>query len=613
MKYIYIKVFFVYCSLCLINVSTTLFAQSNSQEQMALQFFQEQSYEKAEMIFSELYDKNPNDFYYSYYLQCLIAMQQYKSAEKLVRKQIKLKPNIFQYQVDYGYLFEIQGEKSKSKKHYDAIIASITSNSTLINDLAKSFMSKSLISSAIATYLHGRTLSQLPQMYAMELASLYESSNQYEKAAQEYLQLLQYPNNLSDVESALLLWWLNDEDGQKRNILRTQLLKVLNKYPDNKDYNELMIWYSTQEKDFSMAMKQSKALDKRYTLLGTPVFNVANLALQNKDYITAIDGFQYLINLGKATPYTQEATIALFEVRLLQLYQQQTIDNTNAKLLDNDLKKYFENNSFSDNNFSLYQKWIRFKATYLNEEQEAIKMLEDLLKISTLNTQKRAIAKIDLAQLQVLNNDVWEAVLLNSQVEKDLPNDTLGHLAKFNNAKISMMIGEFEWATAQLDVLRAATTKLIANDAMYLSLLIRDNYDAEDSLNIPLAQYAWATFFVENNRFEKAQLLLDSIEGSYSFSLKDDVLFLRAQIAKNQGNYHLCDSLLSVLILNFPSELLTDDALYERAQLQDYYLKNNLLAIEIYEQLLLYHSDSIYTVEARKRIRTLRGDMLKPF
>ena len=184
---------------------------------------------------------------------------------------------------------------------------------------------------------------------------------------------------------------------------------------------------------------------------------------------------------------------------------------------------------------------------------------------------------------------------------------------KFNNAKISMMIGEFEWATAQLDVLRAATTKLIANDAMYLSLLIRDNYDAEDSLNIPLVQYAWATFFVENNRFEKAQLLLDSIEGSYSFSLKDDVLFLRAQIAKNQGNYHLCDSLLSVLILNFPSELLTDDALYERAQLQDYYLKNNLLAIEIYEQLLLYHSDSIYTVEARKRIRTLRGDMLKPF
>ena len=41
--------------------------------------------------------------------------------------------------------------------------------------------------------------------------------------------------------------------------------------------------------------------------------------------------------------------------------------------------------------------------------------------------------------------------------------------------------GDFEWAQSQLDVLKSSTSKLIANDAMYLSLLISDNLNLDTS------------------------------------------------------------------------------------------------------------------------------------
>ena len=64
-------------------------------------------------------------------------------------------------------------------------------------------------------------------------------------------------------------------------------------------------------------------------------------------------------------------------------------------------------------------------------------------------------------------------------------------------------IGEFNWAKAQLDVLKAATAKLIANDAMELSLLISDNID-EDSSTVALDYYARADLLAYRNQYDLA-------------------------------------------------------------------------------------------------------------
>ena len=117
-----------------------------------------------------------------------------------------------------------------------------------------------------------------------------------------------------------------------------------------------------------------------------------------------------------------------------------------------------------------------FKAFYLNDLISAIDILDDVMIMSTIDKLDLAECKIQYADIMLLSGNIWDALLFYSQVEKDFKEHPIGHKAKFKRAKIAYYQGDFTWAQAQLDVLKSSTSKLIANDAMDLSLLITDNY-----------------------------------------------------------------------------------------------------------------------------------------
>ena len=219
---------------------------------------------------------------------------------------------------------------------------------------------------------------------------------------------------------------------------------------------------------------------------------------------------------------------------------------------------------------------------------------------------------------------MWDATLLYSQVDKDLPNDLIGQAAKFKNAKLSFYIGEFAWAKSQLDVLRAATSKFIANDAMYFSFLISDNEvedeetdeDSDEGLftsdaksNMPLRYYAKADFLMFQNKDDDALQMLDSILILAPYGkLADDVYYQKAKICLKKKDYLGAEQLLNKVITEYTYELLGDDATFLMAQLYDYNLKDSNKAMEYYQKILTVYPDSLYTIDARKRYRELRGD-----
>jgi len=248
------------------------------------------------------------------------------------------------------------------------------------------------------------------------------------------------------------------------------------------------------------------------------------------------------------------------------------------------------------------------KAYYLSQPEVAEKLLDSAINTPGIDAREKALCKIDLADILLFSNNVWDATLLYSQVEKDFPNDTLGQDAKFRNAKLSFYIGEFEWSKAQLDVLRSATSKLIANDAMQLYMLIADNED-EDSTNVALKHYADADLFFFRKMYKEANLCLDSVGMlSLDHPLADEVIFKKAQIALNQGNYVEADSLLYKVYSYYSEDILADDALFLAAEINENQLKNREKAATLYEKIILNYTGSVYISEARKRFRTLRGD-----
>ena len=589
-----------------------LFAQS-SNEQLAFQYFRNQEFEKANELFADLYKQNPTHYYYSYYLQTLLQLGDAKEAERLVRRQMRQSPNIQRYNIDLGYVYELQGDASKAKKQYESSISAITANTNTIIELARAFQSYRLNDYAIKTYLHGRKLSNFSTTYAGEIASLYEANNEYEKAINEYISLLNASQGmLNFVETQLTNWLIGDDADSRSEIIRVQLLRAINRFPDNKAYSSLMIWFSMQKKDFAAALRQAKAMDKRYNEDGRRIFELAGIAAENHDFNTAIDGYNYLIGRGGTTVFYYDAQMMLLNIKLIQATMTYPANPQQVQAVDKELTQHFQSKPINNTNFGLYRKWISLKAVQLNDIESATAMINQNLSSNNIGAKEKALLKLDLGDILQLEEDVWEATLLYSQVEKDFPNDTIGHIAKFKNAKLSFHIGEFDWARAQLDVLRAATSKLIANDAMYFSLLITDNLDENDSLNTPLKQFAKADFLMTIHRYNEALEILDDIENQNIYhSLLDDVLYKKAKIALIQQDYAKADKLYETLVKNYPYDLLADEALFERAELQEKHFKDTLKAMELYQQLLRDYPDSIYTVEARARFRTLRGDILR--
>jgi TolA-binding protein len=143
---------------------------------------------------------------------------------------------------------------------------------------------------------------------------------------------------------------------------------------------------------------------------------------------------------------------------------------------------------------------------------------------------------------------------------------------------------------------------------MELSLTISENLK-EESDSLALAMYSRADLLVFRNEFERSLLTLDSITQKFpNTSLADDILYKKYQIKMKQGKFTEAGEQLQKLLDNYGFDILGDDALFKLAELNELYLNNSDKAKQLYEELLTKYPGSLYTVEARKRFRRLRGD-----
>ncbi|TND08803.1 MAG: hypothetical protein FD123_2019 [Bacteroidetes bacterium] len=90
----------------------------STDEQLAAQYYQAGEYEKALVYYERLFGKKPIALYYNYYLSCMLAVNDFKKAEKVVKRQVRNFPYDLSYQVDLGRVYRAAGEEEKSKKTF---------------------------------------------------------------------------------------------------------------------------------------------------------------------------------------------------------------------------------------------------------------------------------------------------------------------------------------------------------------------------------------------------------------------------------------------------------------------------------------------------------------
>lgn len=534
------------------------------------------------------------------------------------------------YKVDQGYAYERAGENQKSEKIYQDLIKNLPAKEFSVQELYSAFYSRAKYDYAIESIQKGRRLLNNEVLLSKELIALYQHLNQTDKIIEEVLLLLKGEDdkNMEAAKTAIQNLLLDDEDNQKYNTVKTTMQKYSQKNPSNINYMTLLYWISQLHKEYDEALILAKALDKRQKTECIRTYEIAVVAADNHDFETAIEALNFIISRGENVYNYVQAKMKILDVRYQQLTETSPIKMVDALNLERDFKKVLEENGLHSGTSDWIRKYAHLLAFYVNKPQEAVDVLTQAMKNADRDLKEKNQYKVDLADVQLYMGNVWDATLNYSQVDKDMPNDELGNEAKFKNAKLSFYIGEFDWAKSQLDVLSAATTKLIANDAIYFSFLISDNQEEEEeeeddedttyllfeknSVNLPLQKYAKADFLIFQNKDEEALVMLDSvITLSPIGTLVDDALYQKALIFIKRKDYLGAESLLKKIEESHGSELLADDAVYQLAELYEYYIKDIPKAMEYYQKIMRDFSGSLYVVEARKHYRALRGDAVE--
>ncbi len=392
-------------------------------------------------------------------------------------------------------------------------------------------------------------------------------------------------------------------------MLKSALYKRLQKNPDQTTYVSLLIWQFLQQKDFDQALNQALALNRRTNDDGGSIFDLCHTLFNNQAYDAAGRGYQYLVDKGSSNPYYLPAKIELINTKSERITSGKYVQ---ADLFDleknyNDLLTEFGRNA---NTAFAMQRLANLETFKLHKTAGAQKLLEEVIAIPNIRPETLASCKLDLGDVYLINHDKWDAILLYGQVERDFPNTDIGQDAKFRNAKMAYYTGDFDWAKRELDVLKAATSQLIANDALNLSLLISDNLVADTS-GAALKIYARADMLIFAQQPEKAVQTLDSIDVKYpNNALTNDILMAKARILIQQKDYNNAILLLKAIYEKHPDNLWADDAVFMLGDIYENRLQDKEKAKTYYQKIITDYPGSLYINEARKRFRILRGDKM---
>lgn len=598
------KYFMLIFLIGLLNLN--VFSQEDKTQALARQYFQNGDYQKAAQMFEELHNENPSNYYfYNSLFTSYIRLNEYNNAEKLAKKQIKKNKDDIRYLVDLGFVYSQDNQSKKAESQFQEAIDMLSANENEVRQLANKFMSFRQDDFVIATYKKGNELLNDDTHFAFDLGNAYLRADKPEMAIENWLIVVDKKPFMQ--QSVQTMFSNNLDKKGLADALETQLYGYIQKQPSRDEFPEMLIWLFTNQKDFKSALIQAKALDKRKNEDGGRIYKLALDAVQEKEYDAAIEGFEYIVKKGEQNRYQSIAKSEILRARKLKVTAGK-YTNEDLEALKTAYNAFLEKYSVNPRIAETVRDLANLEARYLYNLDRAIELLEELLNHPQLSKKVRNEVKLDLGDFYLLNGEIWEATLLYAQVDKDERDSPLGEDARFRNARLSYFKGEFQWAQAQLGILKGATSELVANDALKLSVFIMDNLGL-DTTTTTMEMYASAELLAMQNKKEAALIALDKILKEFpGHALADDIYFKKASILVEQNKYEKAAENLELLLMAHSEDILADDAIFMLGDIYQTYLNDFEKAMEFYKRIITDYSNSVLVVEARKRFRKLRGD-----
>lgn len=587
-------------AVCLL-VADNVVAQEDSLDKARL-YVEMKDYDAAIDIYAKAYKGNTNSEVFDEYFDVLLLAKEYKAAEKLLDQPSMDTRGRAVEIINHARIQLAQGREKKAEEFLREAIALINGDEMVTIRVINAMEKLGRDDYVIMAYEKARSVLGNPYYYGEQLGRLYAKTGELEKAIVTLIMGTPWQFGGLEATKVTLLDILGN-DPKKIQQAQKILIKKINEQFDNQTFPELLTWLYTQKDDWEGALIQVQAIDERNREDGQRLIEFGRLARRERKYDIAIKAFETIQEKGRDRPLYSMAAAEKVSIELEKLeenpaYTQQDVSKLSAEYdtLLKEFPHYYATGTARD--------YAMLEAQYNNNPQKGIDILQNVIDQPNVRKDISGMAKLQMGDYLILTGKIWEASLMYSQVDKASREDMLGEEARYRNAKLSYYRSDFPWAQGQLKVLKASTTELIANDALYLSVLITEN--TLDSNTEALSRFAYADLLLFQNKDKEAAALLDSIATGFpKHSLQDDILMLHAKIAEKHRDYAAAITYYDKVANKYGDDVLGDDAIFKSAQIYDNKLHKTEEAKREYENLIIKYPGSTYVQTARKRLAEL--------
>lgn len=583
-----------------------VYAQSETDIQLAQHYFLNNEFSKAQVYYEKLYNSDPSKVFFNRYLDCFVNLKDTKGAEKLFKKHLSLHPDDVFLALQFYFFYTSNGEAEKAKKIKQDLQKKKFYDAKVFEDFIAQLIKKKEFEWAKQSI---EAMQKTIQNYPFELllGELYKAQGDLAQALNQWLKgLVKFPNFKEKVQQDIGASFDFTEESEDLSLIQQSFVLASQEDPENPVYTEMLIWFFLQNRNFDAAYQQVVSYEKRFLGDGYYLLEFGKTCLENEDFPLASSAFKQVIDEGYNR--LKEAERWLLKTYFLQITKARKFT---AKEMEEVIQAYEKVLDMTPNvnlRSDMLLEFTEILGFYAGKANQAIALLEKQFESAGLTDINKAKAKMKLADLYVLVDRIWDASIYYMQLDEAFKFEAIGNEAKFKNARVFYFDAEFDYAQAQLDVLKQATSKLISNDAMQLSLMLLENYGLDSNYEA-MSAYAKCDLLITQHKFAEAFIGLDSILINFpEAELSDEIFFLKGNAYESQGDWPMAITMYGELVSKDANSILADDALYRMGSIAQMQLKNSEEAQTHFMALIDKYPASIFLEEASQAIRKLRGD-----
>ena len=576
-------------------------------------------WERAVPVYESLLDGDPGNYvYYDGLRRGYIQLKQYQKAVTLINNRLELQEENPMLLSALGGVYFQMGEDEKADSIWHTVLRTNPTNPGLYRLVVSQMMELRLYDRAIALFREAREATGDKNLFIDELANLYAAFQQYENATREYVHLVSLqPRQLAVVQSRMSQFLHRPEAlDPVRKVLKDEIARRGKLVP----LLQLYAWVLMEAENYDAALEEYLTIDRISNAGGVEVFNFAQRALAEGEYRTAARGFHEALTIGPSKELIPVVRLGYARaVENLSGSEEDTTHHGNhatgwpvseaqrsfggaVSLYESVLRDYPRSPYAAEASFRIgVIKYERFND--LDGAIAAFSNIPDILGRSPLALESR----MNTAKVYVAKNDLVKARnVYTSLLGANEP--SLRDRVLFRLAELDYFTARFDTAVSVLRQLSANTAGDLANDALQLLYFIEEN---KSSTADALTAFANADLLMRQRKHSESLEEFNLVIGDFATApLVDDATLRIAEIQILLGKPHDALASLGAILQNMPSSILRDRAIMRSGEIYERILGNSEMAIQAYERLLTTYPGSIYTEEARKRIRQLRGDVL---